>query len=256
MRTRSAWSFLVPLTFVGPALAAPTTAPTTAPHRSEPADVAAVKHGKGGVPDKGFLKKHDGFLARDKAGPIGVLFLGDSITDFWTRAPDVWKAHYGADQPANFGISGDRTQHVLWRIDNGELDGIHPKVLVLMIGTNNIDDTAAHIAAGDEKIAAEIHDKLPETKLLLLGIFPRGADPADPKIVAIRAKIKAVNADLAHLDDGKRTRYLDIGDKFLAADGAISKDVMKDGLHPTPKGYQIWADAMQPLLDEMLKPAP
>ena len=256
MRTRLACSVLVSLSLVGSAVAAPTTAPTTAPHRAGPADVAAMKYGKGGVPDKGFLRKHEGFLARGKAGPIGVLFLGDSITDFWPKARDVWQQHYGADDPANFGISGDRTQHVLWRIDHGELDGIHPKVVVLMIGTNNIGDTAAHIAKGDEKIVAEIHQKLPDAKLLLLGIFPRGANPADHNVAAMREKIKQVNADLAKLDDGKQTRYLDIGDKFLAPDGTLPKDVMPDALHPNVKGYTIWADAMQPLLDEMLKAAP
>ena len=233
----------------------PTSAPATRPVRPPPTppDRPAVKLGRNGQPDAGFLKKHESFLARGKAGPIGVLFLGDSITDFWTRAPDVYQAHYGPMHPANFGISGDRTEHVLWRIDHGELDGIHPKVVVLMIGTNNIGDSAAHITAGVEKVVDEIHAKLPDSKLLLLAIFPRGADPATPQVVKMRAKIDKVNAALAKLDDGKRTRYLDIGPKFLEPDGAISVDVMKDGLHPTPKGYAIWADAMQPTLDQMMK---
>ncbi len=257
MRTRALCTVLIPLALAASAMAdvTPTTRPTTAPvaRRSEPSDVPAIKLQKG-QPDAGFLKLHARFLARGKSGPIGVLFLGDSITEFWYRAPDVYKAHYGADDPANFGISGDRTQHVLWRLDHGELDGLHPKVVVLMIGTNNIGDTAAHIAAADEKIVAEIHDKVPAAKLLLLGIFPRGADPAKPDVARTRDKIKQVNADLAKLDDGTRTRYLDLTDKFLAADGTLSKDVMPDALHPSPKGYQIWADGMQPLLDEMMKP--
>ena len=157
------------------------------------------------------MDHHNSFLARDKAGPIGLLFLGDSITDFWLdkRWSDIYQQHYGAMHPADFGVSGDRTEHVLWRIANGELDGIHPKVVVLMIGTNNINDTAAHILAGDRAVVAAIH--------------------------------------------GRRTRYLDIGDKFLAADGTLPKDVMPDALHPNRKGYQIWADAMQPTLDEMTK---
>ena len=233
---------------------AQTTQPAVKPQPPQQADVAAVKIGKGGTPDAGFIKKHESFLARGKAGPIGVLFLGDSITEGWGgKGKEVWKKSYDAYSPANFGIGGDRTQHVLWRIDNGELDGINPKVLVLMIGTNNIGQSAEQIAAGDQKIVKEIHEKLPQTKLLLLGIFPRGADPKDAKIAGMRDKIKAVNAELAKLDDGKTTRYLDIGDKFLTPDGVLTKEIMPDALHPNDKGYQIWADAMQPLLDEMMK---
>jgi lysophospholipase L1-like esterase len=259
-RTGGVCALLISLALTGAAARAdgpaPAPAPTTAPARKAyPADEPAEKL-RDGKPDPRFEKLHASFLARGKAGPIGVLFLGDSITEGWGKAPDVWKQHYGACDPANFGIGGDRTEHVLWRIDNGELDGIHPKVLVLMIGTNNIGDTAAHIERADEKIVAEIHQKLPDTKLLLLGIFPRGANPADPKVAVMRDKIKAVNAGLAKLEDGKQTRYLDIGDKFLAPDGKLTKDIMPDALHPNVKGYTIWADAMQPLLDEMLKATP
>ena len=233
----------------------PTSAPTTRPRRLPPVptDRPSVKLNGKGQPDAGFLKQHDSFLARGKAGPVGVLMLGDSITRGWDKAPDVYKAHYDAMQPANFGIGGDRTEHVLWRIDHGELDDVHPKVVVLMIGTNNSGDTAAHVTAGTRKVVDQIHAKLPDAKLLLLAIFPRGDDPAKPDVARLRAKLKAVNAELAKLDDGSRTRYLDIGDKFLDPDGKIAVDVMKDGLHPTPKGYVIWADAMQPLLDEMMK---
>jgi len=124
---------------------------------------------------------------------------------------------------------------------------------VLMIGTNNIGNSAENILKGDLKICSEIHAKLPETKLLLLGIFPRGADAKRDDVIAMRAKIKTVNEQLAKLDDGAKTRYLDFGAKFLDADGSIPKDIMPDGLHPNAKGYEIWATAMQPLLDEMLK---
>jgi lysophospholipase L1-like esterase len=235
------------------AAAADATPPAQAKPAPQTADVAAPKLGKDGQPDKGFMDHHEMFLKRGKEGPIGVLFIGDSITAGWGRAKDTWQQHYGAHQPANFGIGGDRTQHVLWRIENGELDGIAPKVVVLMIGTNNIGEPAENIIKGDLKICAEIHAKLPEAKLLLLGIFPRGPDPKDPLVAPLRAKIKTVNEQLAKLDDGAKTRYLDIGGKFLDADGTLPKDIMPDGLHPNPKGYEIWATAMQPLLDEMLK---
>lgn len=203
-----------------------------------------------------FLKMHEQFLARGKSGPIGLLFLGDSITEGWAKAPEVW-GRYAKYDPANFGIGGDRTEHVLWRVENGELDGIKPKVLVLMIGTNNSGiNTAAQIAAGDRKLVEEIRQKLPETKVLLLAIFPRGprknSDGTMDDGVKRKQVIDAVNADLAKLDDGKNVRFLDIGNAFLV-DGKIPNDVMPDQLHPNAKGYDLWVKAMQPLLDEMMK---
>jgi len=227
--------------------------PTTKP-AMEPADQPAPKLGKDGAPQARFMQLHESFLKRGKDGKIGVLFLGDSITEGWNaRGKEVWTKTYGKEDPANFGISGDKTEHVLWRIDNGELNGINPKVLVLMIGTNNIGYPAEDIAKADVKIISEIHAKLPDTKVLVLGIFPRGADPKDPKVAGMRDKIKQVNQVLAKLDDGSKTRYLDIGDKFLTPDRMLTKEIMPDALHPNAKGYQIWADAMQPLLDEMMK---
>ncbi|RYG71695.1 GDSL family lipase, partial [bacterium] len=118
------------------------------------------------------------------------------------------------------------------------------------IGTNNMAlSSADEIVKADRKIVSEIHRRLPDTKVLLLGIFPRAVKATDPA----RAKIKSINAELAKLDDGGKTRFLDIGDKFLEADGSLSAAVMPDALHPSPKGYVIWADAMSPLLDEMMK---
>ena len=211
-----------------------------------------------------FRKMHESFLERGKSGPIGVLFLGDSITQGWTKAPDVWKEHYEKYQPANFGIGGDQTQHVIWRIENGELDGIKPKVVVLMLGTNNSGaNTAAQIAAADKKIVQQIRQKLPNTKVLVLAIFPRGPRTnAEGKVIDDGVKrmeiINAVNQELAKLDDGKMVRYLDINKKFLNAQGKIPNDVMPDQLHPNLKGYEIWAKAMHATLLDMLgeKPSP
>jgi lysophospholipase L1-like esterase len=248
------FSICFALTAIGAFAQTPATSPTTQhAGAATPIDEPAVKVGRDGQPEKRFIYKHETFLTRGKAGPIGVLFLGDSITEGWNNANGVWQAHYGKLEPANFGIGGDRTEHVLWRIANGELDNIHPKVVVLMIGTNNIGNTAADIAKADTKIVEKTHEKLPDAKLLLLGIFPRGADPENPTTAQMRDKIKLVNEALAKLDDGNKTRYLDIGEKFLTADGIIRYSMMPDALHPTPKGYKIWAEAMQPLLDEMLK---
>jgi lysophospholipase L1-like esterase len=247
--------FLSSSLFVMSAKAQPAAA-TTAP-ATQPADEPAPKLGPDGKIQARFETKHESFLKRRTSGPIDVLFLGDSITDNWaTKGKEVWDKTYGDMNAANFGIGGDRTQHVLWRIAQGELDGISPKVVVLMIGTNNVMGdwySADDILKADMKIVQEIHDKIPKTKVLLLAIFPRGSNPDDAKTQFARAKIKAVNEGLAKLDDGSSTRYLDIGDKFLAPDGMITKDIMADALHPTAKGYQIWADAMGPLLGEMMK---
>lgn len=205
-----------------------------------------------------FFQKHESFLARGKAGPVGLLFLGDSITEGWKSVPAIWEKHYGAHAPANFGIGGDQTQHVLWRIENGELDGLAPKVVVLMIGTNNSGaHTAEQIAEANRRIVARIRSKLPETKVLLLAVFPRGPrklrDGSDEPWEQRMAVIRGVNRELARLDDGKTVRFLDVGPAFLASDGTIPADVMPDQLHLSPKGYQLWADAMEPVLATMLR---
>jgi lysophospholipase L1-like esterase len=234
---------------------APATAPTGKPIPKSVPWEPSVKYDKDGSPSAGFLKQHESFLARGKSGPVGLLLLGDSITAGWGKAKDEYNRGFGDYQPANFGIGGDRTEHVLWRIANGELDNVHPKVVMLMIGTNNSGGSdAAAITKGVTAVVEAIRAKLPDTKILLLGIFPRGADPADPKVAAIRKKLADVNAELAKLDDGgAHVKYLDIGDKFLDDKGAITKEIMPDALHPTPAGYKIWVDAVKPTLDEMMK---
>jgi lysophospholipase L1-like esterase len=205
-----------------------------------------------------WMARHEEFVAQAKKGGIDILFLGDSITDFWrTRGINVWSKYYAPRHAANFGISGDRTQHVLWRIDHGELDGIHPKVVVLLIGTNNtgkerrsdkIRNTVPQTIAGVQAVVADIRAKLPDSKILLLGIFPRGTLD-DPQ----RAQVALINTVIAKLDDGKMVRFLDIGPKFLESDGTLLRSIMPDLLHPNERGYQIWADAMNPTLDEMMK---
>jgi lysophospholipase L1-like esterase len=215
-------------------------------------DVATMRLDKTGQPSAVFLAAHESFLKRGSQGPIGVLFIGDSITAGWTSVgKQVWAKYYQAYDPANFAIGGDRTQYVLWRIENGELDGISPKVIVLLIGVNNGGNPA--VTDGIKKVVTEIHARLPASKVLLLGIFPRGADPENPAWnKRSRVFTAEVNKQLATLDDGKKTRFLDIGEKFLDARGFISPEIMPDGLHPALPGYQIWAEAMQPLLQEML----
>jgi lysophospholipase L1-like esterase len=215
----------------------------------QPPDVAAPKLGKDGKPNEGFLKSHESFVAIAKKGDTDLLFLGDSITAGWARQQAIWDKAFGSHKPANFGIGGDRTQHLLWRIQNGELDGITPKVAVLMIGTNNsASDPADGIARGVTKIVETIRTKSPKTKVLLLAIFPRGEMP-NPQ----REKLDQVNSTISKLDDGKNVFFLDIGAKFLQPDGTLTKEIMPDFLHLSAKGYQIWADAITPKLTQLLK---
>jgi lysophospholipase L1-like esterase len=201
--------------------------------------------------DKGWVGRHEKFLAIAKKGGVDVLFLGDSITHGW-EGQKAWKKYFEPRKAANFGIGGDQTGHVLWRLTEGkELEGITPKVAVLMIGTNNSGrDSAKQIAEGITLIVKTIQEKSPTTKVLLLGVFPRG-EKAGTKI---REKLADVNKIVAKLDDGGKTvKYLDIGSKFLQDDGSLSKDIMPDYLHLSPRGYEIWAEAITPTLTEMLK---
>jgi lysophospholipase L1-like esterase len=244
------FAFCLSIVIFGTQVCCAAEAPTTAPSTGDPT-VPAVKTGTGGPK---FLEMHEKFLKEAKAGNIDLLFLGDSITANWTKAPDIWKKEYTPLHAANFGIGGDRTQHVLWRITNGELDGIHPKVCVLMIGTNNSkSDTPQEIADAITKIVNIVRDKT-GSKVLLLAVFPRehtGATSDDPQVMQT---IHAVNERIAKLDDGKTVRYLDIGPKFLGPDGKLDQSLFSDGLHPNEKGYQIWTDSMRTLLAEMMQP--
>lgn len=224
-----------------------------APAVKQPADVAAPKLGPDGKPQAGFLKSHESFVEIAKKGEAQVVFLGDSITAGWARQAAIFDKEFGQYKAANFGIGGDRTQHVLWRITNGELDGIKPKAVVLMIGTNNVgSNTPEEIAKGVTVIVETIREKQPQAKILLLAVFPRGDKP-EGKLGAANEKLIAVNAIIAKLDDGKNVHFLDIGPKFPLVNGALTKEVMPDFLHLSPAGYQIWADAISPKLAELMQ---
>jgi lysophospholipase L1-like esterase len=199
-----------------------------------------------------WLARHEGFVAQAKSGGIDLLFMGDSITDGWrTRGSNVWRKSYEPRHAANFGIGGDRTQHVLWRTRTGELTGVKPKVTVLMIGTNNSkDDQPEPIANAIKLMVQGIRTQCPATKVLLLAVFPRNKTTDTPEQLATNRK---VNEIIAKLDDGKNVRFLDINKVFLGPDGKVPKDIMPDFLHPNEHGYQLWADAMEPTLAQMMK---
>src|SRR5436190_1339698 len=204
--------------------------------------------------------RHDTFIGLAKKGDIDLLFVGDSITDwfFWPRGAEatggkVWAANFAPLKAADFAIAGDTTQGALWRMQNGELDGFKAKLIILMLGTNN---TAANpvgqIIEGDRLIVEEFKKQQPQAKVLVLGVFPRNAANNPNQTAVLNATIKAVNTGLAQFADNKQVFYMDIGDKFLV-NGVVPVDIMADGLHPTAKGYQIWADAILPTVKELMK---
>jgi lysophospholipase L1-like esterase len=201
-------------------------------------------------PDNKWMQRHEGMNARVKQGNVDLIFIGDSITHGWEGAgKDVWKKFYAKRNAVNLGISGDGTQHVLWRLDHGNIDGISPKLAVLMIGTNNSgSNNPEGVADGIATIVEKLRTKLPQTKVLILAIFPRGPNNEfQPRQVNMKT-----NKIIEKLADGKNVFYLDIGQKFLAADGTLSKDVMPDLLHLSPQSYTTWAEAIEPTVKKLM----
>jgi lysophospholipase L1-like esterase len=237
----------------------PTLSATMPTLVTPPADQPIPRmNARSGKPDSGWMKRHDTLVAQAKKGGIDLYFEGDSITDFWTsnrrgNGKAVWEKEFSGWHPGNFGISGDRTEHVLWRMENGELDGVTPKAVVLMIGTNNSGDcTAPQIADGVTAIVKEFREKEPQAKILLLAIFPRGDMPRDNPPDKRRKTNEAANALIGKLDDGEHVKFLDIGSKFPDPTTPEFKGIFPDLLHPNAQGYQIWADAIKPTLTQWL----
>lgn len=210
------------------------------------------------IPREG--QAYDRFLeinrrVKESQGQAEVVFVGDSITQGWEgNGKQVWAKYYAPRHALNLGISSDHTQHVLWRLDHGNLDGLKPKVAIVLIGVNNIPDdqnTPRQVLEGVTAVVQKLREKLPETKVLLLGIFPFRED-----FCAQRAKALQVNQALHKLDDGQWIRFLDIGHLLIQSDGKISKNIMRDFLHPSAAGYRLWAEAMEPDLATMLGEKP
>lgn len=194
--------------------------------------------------DAAWLKRHEGFVAEARKGGVDLLLLGDSLTDAWRGQKALWDERFAPLRAANYGMWGDRTEHLLWRLRNGALEG-RPKAVMLLIGTNDlgiggrsVDETAA----GVEAVVEELRGK---ARILLLGIFPRGEKPDDP----LRAKIRETNERLSKI---RGVRFLDLGFLFLKPDGAVSKELMPDFLHLSEAGYRLWADAVKDPLDDLL----
>jgi lysophospholipase L1-like esterase len=204
---------------------------------------------------------HAQLVEKAKQGRIDVYFEGDSIVRRWGALdyPELlanWRSNFFGWNAANFGWGADRTENILWRLENGELDGVNPKVIVLLAGTNNVgheprdDQTAAEIARGIKAIIDICRMKAPDATIVVTAIFPRNDN------MAVMPTITRINETLARFADGTRVRFLDIGDRLADSDGKLFDGVMNetDKLHPTIKGYQIWADALSPILRELLGP--
>jgi len=198
-----------------------------------------------------WVERHTQCAALTAAGGVDLAFLGDSITQGWEGQP-AWEKHFAPLKAANFGFSGDRTEHVLWRLANGELVGLTPKVVVIMIGTNNLghnSSTPKQTADGVKAIVATLRDKIPNAKILLLAIFPRDEKPDGP----LRRQAAEASAHFKDAADGTRVHYLDLSASFLLDDGTVPKELMPDFLHLSEKGYAAWAAAIAPKIAELMK---
>ncbi|MGB0743957.1 MAG: sulfatase/phosphatase domain-containing protein [Opitutales bacterium] len=197
-------------------------------------------------------KRHEKILEKVAEGGHELVFIGDSITQGWEGAgKEVWEEFYGDRRALNLGYSGDRTEHVIWRLLNGELEGVDPKAYVLMIGTNNTGHglrPAEETADGIKLIVELLQDRSPESEILLLSVFPRGREATDVK----RQVNLEINEIIEGYADGKQVHWLDLTDTFLNDQGTLTKEVMPDALHPREKGYRMWAEAMEPTLSELL----
>ncbi|RYY04967.1 MAG: mucin-desulfating sulfatase [Gammaproteobacteria bacterium] len=189
-------------------------------------------------------------VAVAEKGGVDLLFVGDSITAGWNW--DIWQKNFAQYNPANFGVGGDHTGNLLWRLQHGDKGNLKPKLVVLLIGVNNfghLNETPAQVFDGIKAVVKTLRENYPKAKILVNGVFPFEESAASPK----RAQVKEVNALVAKLDDHKHVFVKDYGALFLQADGSISKEIMGDFLHPTAKGYQIWVDAMLPDIQKLLK---
>jgi len=201
--------------------------------------------------DQWWGPRHNAVNERLKQGNVDLLFIGDSITHGWENTgKESWDTYYAPRNAVNMGFSGDRTQHVLWRLDNSNLEGLSPKLAIIMIGTNNSngnDNTAEEIADGIIAVCHRLRTKLPRTRILLLAIFPRNAEPSAQRQKNAQASLLASRAA-----DGKMIYYLDINSKFLTKDGLLTTDIMPDYLHPNKAGYKIWAEAIAPKVAKLM----
>jgi len=199
-----------------------------------------------------WMPRHEAKLTEEGRETADLLFIGDSITHGWeTTGKTVADSYFSDFSIYNIGFSGDRTENVLWRFNHGEIDGINPELAVLMIGTNNTghrQDSPECTAKGIETILQELGEKLPETEVLLLAIFPRGETPDDE----LRQINNDINERIKSFADGEKVHFVNINSVFLDEDGTLPDEIMPDYLHPNEQGYELWAEPMLPAIRELL----
>jgi lysophospholipase L1-like esterase len=211
--------------------------------------------------DENSRRAHEQLLEKRTKGRIDVYFVGDSIARRWgaTDYPELlasWKANFFGWNAADFGWGADRVEHMLWRIENGELDGVNPRVIVILAGTNNVGrqpggaDKVSNITRGLQALVDICRRKAPAATIVLTAIFPRNDN------IEVMPEIDRINENLARLADGSRIRFLNVNAKLADASGQLFEGMMneRDKLHPTVKGYQVWADALKPIFTELLGP--
>ena len=211
--------------------------------------------------DKNSQIAHEQLVEKAKMGGIDIYFEGDSITRRWGTSDNAWKANlanwtsnFFGWNAADFGWGADLTQNILWRLENGELDGANPKIIVVLAGINNVgtvpggDEKVENITHGLQAIVKVMQEKAPNAVIILTGIFPRNDN------MAVIPEINKINENLAKMADGKKLRYINVNDKLADENGKLYPGMTVDRLHPTPRGYQIWADALKPIFTEILGP--
>lgn len=198
-----------------------------------------------------WMPRHNAVNDRLKQGSVDLLYIGDSITHNWEKSgKDVWTEYYANRNAVNMGFGGDQTQHVLWRLEHSNFEGLSPKLAILMIGTNNSnrdDFTAEEIADGIIAICRQLRNTFPDMKILLQAIFPRGPKPSPQREKNAKASLLA-----SKIADNKMIYYVDFTEKFLEEDGTLSPEIMPDYLHPNEKGYKIWAGAIENKVAELM----
>jgi lysophospholipase L1-like esterase len=206
---------------------------------------------------------HEDLVAKAKKGGIDIYFEGDSITRRWgaTDYPQFltnWTANFFGWNATDFGWGADLTQNILWRLENGELDGVNPKIIVILGGINNVGETAGSdakvedITSGLKAIVKVCQEKASDATIIITGIFPRNSNRNNP--LGVMPTINKINDNLAKMAEGKKFRYININEKLADKDGKLFPGMTVDNLHPTAKGYQIWADALKPIFTEILGP--
>lgn len=239
--------------------------------------VGSPKLGEGEIPEHSatiavsrsdrWAQKHLRQLQQAEELGVELLFLGDSITNRWTiDASPVWDEFYGDRKAYPLGSGGDRTEHTLWRVEHGQIERLRPKLVVLLIGTNNLvqkgdspPNTTGEIVDGVHAVVHGLLSKMPETRILLHAIFPRGRGPQGrlrQPVTEIAERLAELPERLAEIADGERVHFIDVGEVFLNEQGAIPKRIMFDALHLTPQGYRLWAEAIEAKVAELLAESP